>query len=191
MYRFIIKYVIAAIAVISIIVFIWNGFFYTISPGYRGVKVTLSKVEEISLPNGIGIKWPFISKVIEMNVQTQVVSKYAETYTADLQTAKIDYTFIYELKPHNVHKLYEEVGENYREKEIIPVLNGVLKDAVGKWTALDLVTNRDQARIEVIALLNERINTNFFQNISFDTSRCIGRCFASLVYIRYDCKTRL
>ncbi len=167
MRRLIIKYVLTAIAVIFSIV-LFCSCIYSIAPGHRGVKVTLNKVEDISIPNGIGFKWPFISEVVEMNVQTQEMTNKTTSYTEDVQSAEMDYTFIYELNPHNVHKLYEEVGENYHSKKIIPILNGVLKDVIGKWKAQDLVANRDQARNEVVTLLQERIDTNFFQNISFE-----------------------
>ncbi len=163
----IIKGVILVIAVIFSVMLAF-GSIYSVAPGHRGVRVTLNKVENISLPNGIGLKWPIVSDVIEMNVQTREMTQTTSSYTEDVQSAEMNYTFIYECNPENVHVLYEEVGLNYHATKIIPVLNGVLKDVVGKWKAQDLVANRDQARVEVIALLEERIDSNFFQNISFE-----------------------
>ena len=163
----IIKYLVIAVAVIFGVMVLVDGI-YSVDPGYRGVKVTLNKVEDVSLTNGIGFKWPFISDVVEMNVQTQEMTQKTSSYTEDVQSADMDYTFLYELNPENVHVLYEEVGVNYHAKKIIPVLNGVLKDVVGKWKAQDLVSNRDKARGEVVALLQERIDSEFFQNISFE-----------------------
>ena len=158
---------IPVIGILVVIVLLVLGV-YSVDPGYRGVRITLNKVEDVSLPNGIGFKWPFISEVVEMNVQTQEMTQKASSYTEDVQTADMDYTFLYELNPENVHKLYEEVGVNYHAKKIVPVLNGVLKDVVGKWKAQDLVSNQDKARAEVVALLEERIDKEFFQNISFE-----------------------
>ena len=47
------------------------------------------------------------------------------------------------------------------------MLNDVLKDVVGKWQAQDLVSNRDKARVDVIAGLQDRLDKRFFQNITF------------------------
>ena len=65
----IIKYLVIAVAVIFGVMVLVDGI-YSVDPGYRGVKVTLNKVEDVSLTNGIGFKWPFISDVVEININT-------------------------------------------------------------------------------------------------------------------------
>ena len=149
-----------------VIALLWASF-YQIDPGYRGVKVTLGKVEKVSLMNGVGVKWPFISEVVPMNVQTQAFSDSTSSYTSDVQTAGLRYTFTYDLNPENVHLLYESVGEGYIQKKVVPILNDVLKDVIGRWQAQDLVANRDKAREQVLALLNKRIDKNYFRNLTF------------------------
>ncbi len=141
--------------------------FYIVSPGHRGVKVTLGKVEQRSFANGLGLKWPFISKVIQMDVRTQKMTEKTTSYTSDVQTAVLEYVFTYDLNPETVHVLYETVGKDYESKKVVPILNDVLKDVIGKWQAQDLVSNRDKARLDVLAALNERLDKRFFGNISF------------------------
>ncbi len=139
---------------------------YYISPGYRGVLVTLGKVDQHSYVNGIGFKVPFVSIMHKMDIRTQKMSQKTATYTSDVQTAEIEYVFTYDLVPDNVHVLYETVGKDYEGKKIIPVLNDVLKDVIGKWQAQELVSNRDKARVAVIAGLQEKLDNRFFQNIT-------------------------
>lgn len=141
--------------------------FYIVSPGHRGVKVTLGKVEQRSFANGLGVKWPFISKVIQMDVRTQKMAEKTTSYTSDVQTAVLEYVFTYDLNPETVHVLYETVGRDYESKKVVPILNDVLKDVIGKWQAQDLVSNRDKARLDVLTALNERLDKRFFGNISF------------------------
>lgn len=143
------------------------GGFYSIDPGHRGVLVTLGKVEQKSYVNGVGFKWPFISSMVEMDVRTKKMSEKTSSYTSDVQTAEMEYTFTYDLNPENVHILYETVGQDYEAKKIIPILNDVLKDVIGKWQAQDLVSNRDKARMDIVAGLQARLDSRFFQNISF------------------------
>ena len=162
-YFVIVVSVIVAIFVIGLSV----SCFYVVEPGYRAVMVTLGKVEPRSISNGIGFKWPFVSTVVDMNVQTNEMTEVGTTYTKDVQTAEIQYTFTYNLNPETVWILYEKVGLDYASKTIVPVLNDVIKDVIGRWQAQDLVANRDSARIEITALLRERVNKTYFQNLTF------------------------
>lgn len=162
----IMKWVGIGLGAIFFIVMLISGF-YSIDPGHRGVLVTLGKVEQKSYVNGVGLKWPFISSMVEMDVRTKKMSEKTSSYTSDVQTAVMEYTFTYDLNPENVHILYETVGQDYEAKKIIPILNDVLKDVIGKWQAQDLVSNRDKARMEVISSLQARLDKRFFQNITF------------------------
>lgn len=141
--------------------------FYTVDPGHRGVMVTLGRVEQKSYMNGVGLKWPFISSMIEMDVRTQKMTAKTATYTSDVQTAELEYTFTYDLNPANVFILYEQIGLDYEAKKIVPVLADVMKDVIGRWQAQDLVSNRDKARMDIVKSLNERLDKRFFQNITF------------------------
>ena len=143
------------------------GGFYSVSPGHRGVLVTLGKVEQKSYPNGVGLKWPFVSSMIEMDVRTQKMTDTTTSYTSDVQPAEMEYVFTYDLNPSNVHVLYESIGQDYEGKIIIPVLNDVLKDVIGKWQAQELVSNRDKARLDVVFGLQKRLDSRFFKNVSF------------------------
>ena len=140
---------------------------YSISPGYRGVLITLGKVSQHSYINGVGFKWPFVSSMIKMDVRTRKMTDKTSTYTSDIQTADLEFTFTYDLNPENIHILYEKVGLDYEAKAILPSLNDVLKDVIGKWQAQELVANRDKARVDVVAGLQERLDRRFFQNITF------------------------
>lgn len=162
----IMKWVGIGLGAIFFIVMLISGF-YSIDPGHRGVLVTLGKVEQKSYVNGVGFKWPFISSMVEMDVRTKKMSEKTSSYTSDVQTAEMEYTFTYDLNPENVHILYETVGQDYEAKKIVPVLNDVLKDVIGKWQAQDLVSNRDKARMDIVAGLQARLDKRFFQNISF------------------------
>ena len=148
-----------------VLILLFSSMYY-ISPGYRGVLVTLGKVDQQSHINGIGFKVPFVSKMYKMDVRTQKMSQKTATYTSDIQTAEIEYTFTYDLTPDNVHVLYETVGKDYESKKVVPVLNDVLKDVIGKWQAQELVSNRDKARVEALAGLQDKLDSRFFQNIT-------------------------
>lgn len=88
---------IASIFVLAVLV----SSVYLVPPGNRGVLVTLGKVAPRSYVNGIGFKWPIISQMVKVDVRTQKFADSTETYTSDIQTAGLKYTFTYELNPTN------------------------------------------------------------------------------------------
>ena len=141
--------------------------FYVVDAGYYGIKKTLGKVEQTSYAPGIGLKAPFITTVESFDCRTQKMSEKTACYTADLQTAELEYNLTYNVKGQNVHTLYSEVGMDYQSKKIIPLLNDVLKDVIGKWQAQELVANRDSARVQVNNALRAKIDNRFFENIDF------------------------
>lgn len=162
----ILKWVGGVFGAVLVLIIIFSGF-YSINPGFRGVLITLGKVDQKSYVNGVGLKVPFVSSMVEMDTRTKKMSAETSTYTSDVQTASLEYTFTYDLCPDNVHMLYEKVGQDYEAKKIIPVLNDVLKDVVGKWQAQELVSNRDKARFDIVKGLQERLDKRFFQNVTF------------------------
>lgn len=160
------KWIITGVAVVVLLV-LGCCSLYNIAPGHRGVMVVLGKVEPVSYRNGVGFKWPFISSMYEMDVRTKAMTDSTSSYTSDVQTAQLIYTLTYELCPDNVHVLYEKVGTDYETKKIIPVLNDVFKDVIGKWQAQDLVSNRDKAKEAILMNLRTHLDRNFFQNVGF------------------------
>lgn len=140
---------------------------YSIAPGYRGVLVTLGKVSPHSYVNGVGFKIPFVSEMVKVDVRTQKMTKDASSYTSDIQTANLKFNIQYDLVAENVHVLYEKVGMDYENKLVIPALNDVLKEVIGKWQAQELISNLDKARVEITKHLNDRLDKRYFQNAQF------------------------
>lgn len=160
------RYIGIGFGVIFVICLIWSSVF-VVDAGYRGVKSTLGTVEEYSYQNGLGFKAPFITKVISFDVRTKKMTEKTACYTADMQTAELEYNVTYNVKGDNVHNLYTMVGQDYEAKKIVPVLNDVLKDVIGKWQAQELVANRDSARLQVVSALQKKLDNRFFENVTF------------------------
>ena len=154
--------------------------------GERGVKVTLGRVSPESYSEGIHLITPFISKIKTMNVKTQKDNIVTSVYTKDIQQAKISYVVNYNLQPENAHKMYREVGMQYRDTILMPVVEGIIKDVIGKWNAQDLVANREEATNDILeklkAQLNDKyINVTGFQIININYSEVFERAIESKV----------
>lgn len=159
--RFWVGFVVGVFAFVTIVSSI-----YYVAPGYRGTLVTLGNVSSKSYSNGIGIKWPFITRMEKTDIRTQVMSDTALTYTSDIQTANIGFTITYNVNPESVPYIYQHIGENYKVKLITPYLQDALKDVVGKWKAQDLVANRDKARVMILDMLKKKISSRYIENIT-------------------------
>ena len=148
------KSLLFAIILLMIIFIIFCNPIAIVGVGERGVKVTLGKVSPQSFSEGIHFVMPFISKIKVMNVKTQKQNITTEVYTKDIQQAKISYVINYNLMPQHVHQMYREVGMNYLDTILMPVVEGNIKDVIGKWNAQDLVANRATATTDILYKLH-------------------------------------
>ncbi len=135
--------------------------------GERGVKVTLGQVSPQSYTEGIHLITPFISKIKNMDVKTQKTYIETDLYTKDIQQAKISYVINYNLQPQNAHKMYREVGTNYVDNILMPVVEGTIKDVIGKWNAQDLVANRETATIDILRKLQTQLEPRYINVTGF------------------------
>lgn len=119
--------------------------FETVDTGNRGVETRFGEVVSESLPEGFYTYNPFTSDIIEMDTRVQRIDGKEGTYTKDVQLASLTYTVNFNLKRDKVHIVYREVGRDWQEKLVAPVVNGAIKSAIGKWDAVELISNRDKA----------------------------------------------
>lgn len=135
--------------------------------GERGVKVTLGQVSPKSYTEGVHLVTPFISKIKNMDVKTQKTYIETDLYTKDIQQAKISYVINYNLQPQNAHKMYREVGTGYVDNILMPVVEGTIKDVIGKWNAQDLVANRESATIDILKKLQTQLEPRYINVTGF------------------------
>lgn len=96
-----------------------------------------------------------------MDVKTQKSNIKTQVYTKDIQQAIISYVVNYNLQADNAYKMYREVGKNYQDIVLTPVVEATLKDVIGKWNAQDLVANRERATKEILSKLQEHLVDNY------------------------------
>jgi regulator of protease activity HflC (stomatin/prohibitin superfamily) len=130
-----------------------------------GVPVTLGEVG--SEPSyGFTGKLPIVTSYVRFEKTTQRMSLEDQTYTKDLQPAKVKYTFTYKIVPENACELYKSAGTGYESKLIDPALDDALKGIFGRWTATELVANRNTVANQIEDRLKEELPKGFFTEIS-------------------------
>lgn len=139
-----------------------------ISPGERGVKVTLGKISPEVYDEGMHFITPFISHITTWDVKTTTKNIRTEAPTKDIQTATIVYTLAYNLNPEKVSRLQREVGKDYYEKLINPVVEGIVKDVIGKQNANELIGNRETVATNIKGKLTDALNSTYFTVTDFN-----------------------
>jgi regulator of protease activity HflC (stomatin/prohibitin superfamily) len=134
------------VAVIAIVVVSVAGCgIKVVDTGHRGIKTTFGKVVSESLDEGIYFYNPITSNIVEMDTRVQRQDGETDTYTRDVQQAAIKYTLNYRLQQNAAHIMYRDIGRDWDQRLIPQVVLGTLKEVVGKWDAVDLISNRDKA----------------------------------------------
>ena len=160
--------------------------FVMVGPGERGIKIKLGEVEPESYGEGLHFIFPFIQKFKTMNVKTQKMTLNTAVYTKDIQQAKITYVVNFNVQPDSVNKLFQEVGIDYKNTILMPVVEGTIKDIIGKWNAQDLIANREKATSDILFKLQEQLTDNYlnitdFQMVEINYSEVFERAIESKV----------
>ncbi len=136
----------AAVAVIAIVVVSVAGCgIKVVDTGQRGIKTRFGEVVSEALPEGLYFFNPVTSAIVEMDTRVQRVDAETDTYTRDVQQASVKYTVNYRLQQNAAHLMYRDIGRDWEQKLIPQVVLGTLKEVIGVWDAVDLISNRDKA----------------------------------------------
>lgn len=120
-----------------------------VDQGNTGVKKVLGKVSDENLPSGLYFTNPLTTTIIELNNQVQRLEGTTEAYTKDVQKSDITLVINYSLAASASVRMYSEVGMEWAEKLIPQIINGSMKNTIGKWNAIELVANRTKAGQEI------------------------------------------
>ena len=165
--------------------------FVMVGPGERGIKINLGHVQPESYGEGLHTIFPFIQKFRTMDVKTQIKQFTTSVYTKDIQQARITYVINYNIQPESVNKLFQEVGLDFESKIINPVVEGTIKDIIGKWNAQDIVANREKVASEILTKLRadlgkKYINVSDFQITEIQYSNAFEQAIENKVTAEQD-----
>lgn len=148
--------IIAAIVLVSI--FILANCFTIVDAGHTGVVVTLGKVNEGVLQEGIHFKAPFVQRIVKIDNRIVKLEVDTEAFSKDLQTVTTTIAINYRVDTDKSYSIYKNIGANYEGVLVTPAVNEVLKAITAKYTAEESVTNRTLISEGLIEGLNEKIN---------------------------------
>lgn len=149
---------IVAIIVLLAVLVVANSF-TIVDAGHTGVVVTLGKVNEGVLQEGLHLKAPFVQKVVKIDNRIVKLEVDTEAFSKDLQTVATTLAINYRVDTSKSYSIYKNIGANYEQVLVAPAVNEVLKAITAQYTAEESVTNRSLISDGLITGLNEKLNT--------------------------------
>ena len=131
---------IAAAAVVLLVVLTCTA---TVQTGYTGIVTTFGKVEDMTLEAGFHFKTPF-QKIISMDNREQKDTFTTEAFSSDIQQVNIIGSINYAINKSTAMNLFKEVGTDYFNKLIYPRMLEITKGVFSKYSAENLVANREK-----------------------------------------------
>lgn len=154
--NFIVKVFVWSLVFLIFLVIIFSSF-YTIGAGERGVLLTFGKPDLNAKGEGLHFKIPIIQSVVVMDVKTL---KYEADLTAasnDLQDVSTRIAINYHISPEQTPTIFKEIGISYAEKVIYPLEQETNKAITSQYTAVELVTKREEVRERMRNTLAEKL----------------------------------
>lgn len=172
------KYVLIAIILFLLIILLFNSF-TIVNEGYIGVKYRFGRIERSDLTAGLNIHIPFIEEIVQVDTREQVYAVETDAYTSDTQSVqslqlKLNYCY----DGTKLSDIIRNIGiSNVETKLLVPNVQKIAKDAIGKVKAEQLVQSRADVTAEIqqslTGILNEYgiVVTAFaIENLNFDTA---------------------
>ena len=148
--------IVGGIMVLLIVALLFNPF-VIIGAGERGVVLNFGAVQETVLDEGLHLRVPIMQKIVRMDVKVQKAQTGAESVSRDLQEAHSTIAVNYHVSPSKANWVYQNLGKDYKERIIDPTVQEVVKAITARYTAVELITQREKVRHEIKSLLKERL----------------------------------
>ena len=151
------KIVIPVVIALVLVILIFNSF-TVVSAGHTGVIVTLGKVNEAVLQEGVHFKVPFIQQCVEIDNRIVKLEVNTEAFSKDLQSVMTTLAINYRVDTSKSYSIYKNIGADYEAVLVTPAVNEVLKAITAQYTAEQSVTNRALISDGLVTGLNEKLN---------------------------------
>lgn len=124
--------------------------------GYTGIVTTFGKVHNETLDAGINFHTPW-DNVIKMDNREQRTEFELEAFSRDIQQVGVQGSVNYNIDKVTAMNLYRDVGTEYAKILIGPRIQEDVKIVIAKYTAENLVENRQKMSDEIYDLLKTEL----------------------------------
>lgn len=171
--------IIFIVAIILLLLIVLFNCFSIVNEGYIGVKYRFGKIVQDDLTAGLNFHIPMVEEIVQVDIREQVYAVSTDAYTSDTQTVnelqlKVNYCYDSSM----LSNIIRNIGvSNVETKLLVPNVQKIAKDAIGKVKAEQLVQSRADVTAEIQSSLTEILDdygivvTAFaIENLSFDSA---------------------
>lgn len=128
----------------------------TVPEGYVGVVVKWGKAQTEVLTPGFYLTMPWTS-IKKMDCRWQKYDVKTSAFSKDIQQVDVQMSMSYQLQKDGALSMYRTVGMDYADKIMLPRLLDALKSTFAKYSAEELVAQRQQISAAVYTLLRDEL----------------------------------
>ena len=150
--------IVVAAVIVALLAIVGLNCVTIVKAGHTGVVVTLGKVNENVLQEGIHVKAPFVQQVVMIDNRITKLEVDTEAFSKDLQTVQTTLAINYRVDTSKSYSIYKNIGKDYETVLVVPAVNEVLKATTALYTAEESVTNRSLISEGLVNGLNEKLN---------------------------------
>lgn len=131
--------------------------FAIVGPGERGIVTHFGKVQKEVLGEGLHFRVPIYEKISIMDCKVQKEEVDAAAVSKDLQTVTSKVALNYHVSPNASARLFQQVGFEFPDRIIAPIMQESIKSATAKYTAEELVSKREAVAVGIRENISRRL----------------------------------
>ena len=147
---------IIGILVLLIIVFVSFAPYVVVPTGHTGVVVTMGRVSDNVLPEGLQFKLPW-QNIIFVDNRTQKAALVTQAFSSDIQQVDVICSINYRIEREMSQYLYKNVGSAYYDTVMLPRVMENLKGIFSKYAADNLVGERQTLAQQILKKLEPEL----------------------------------
>ena len=165
---YLLELLIAIMVFIMLIVYFLDNIIVIIPSGNRGVLFrTLFEgtVSNKSYGEGLNIIFPW-DKMTVYDIKILAAQDTIHALTQDGLSVNAEISYRYTVKPDSLGWIHKNIGEDYKEKIIVPHVTASTRDVVSRYRVDALfTTSRQDIQEAMLIQVRNRVNANFPLNI--------------------------
>ena len=141
---------------IVVALFLMFGSWFTVAPGEVALKIRFGKLVG-SYDEGLHLKWPLIEGITKFSKLIQRADIKTQAFSKDLQTMDSHLAVNYRLNSDTIASIYRNLGTNYIQTVVDPLLQEAFKAITAKYSADTVIAQRNLIVDELNAVVKERL----------------------------------
>lgn len=140
--------IVSFVAAIMLVLILLLSCISSVPTGYTGILTTFGKVEDKTMGAGVHFIAPW-QRIVKLDNRTQKVDISSQAFSADIQQVDLAMSVNYCIDQSTAHNLYKTVGKQYYDTVLYPRILENTKAVIAKYTAEELVSNRQSLSGEI------------------------------------------